>query len=349
MTNELKTLPSYTYQATDDPHLFRVVDRNGDWLFYYNDEFQIYAPAVNAIIHGGFPTADGLIEWFKSLTKEEIEKISKGAKERGSRVHEAIRDMINGVEITPQWLYASENNDDKLTPLTHDEWDALTSWVKWAEKHQPRVYRHETSILVFIYEHIKTGKKIVGRDYVKLTPAQRKQYVVWGHYAGTIDFDGDILVFEKVDLTEEEKVQIKADAKLIGEKPSMKRTKEVAVRREALLDWKFASGIRDEMKVQTSMYERSRVRPADVTGIVRVGTAHTDGYEMKCWDQEETTKHFESAIASMVNYRLTHKPFDPGCIREIPQLLAVKIPLIEVPVVKGRVKKERKTNGNRTN
>jgi hypothetical protein len=160
----LNTFPTHRLELTSDPHLFRVVDRDGDWLYYYHDVFKQYFPAVNHVISMGFPKDPGLIEWIRKTSKEESEKIFKSAGERGSKIHAAIRDLIDGVTVTPETAY--ENDAGKFEKLSPDEWDYTTSWVEWAKVFRPQVNEHETAVC-----------------FVSPTP-----------FAGTKDFDGTITI-----------------------------------------------------------------------------------------------------------------------------------------------------------
>ena len=160
----LLNIPLYENEVTDDPHLSRVVDRNGDWTHYYQDEVQKYLPAVNHIIALGFPKGQGLIHWLKKMTEEEADKALASAGERGSKVHAAIRDLISGQTVT-YGLSSYRNDDGQLATLTSDEWDYLMAWVAWAQMFKPQVLKHETSVW------------------------HKKNF-----YAGTIDFIGKITI-----------------------------------------------------------------------------------------------------------------------------------------------------------
>ncbi len=61
MDNLIKptTVDSYKNAGTDDEHLFRVVDRAGDWTHYFQNEINQYMPAVNHILQIGFPKGMG--------------------------------------------------------------------------------------------------------------------------------------------------------------------------------------------------------------------------------------------------------------------------------------------------
>src|SRR3990167_10005680 len=87
------TIKNYTAIQTNNENLFKVVDLNGDWTHYYHKELG-YLPSATRIISIGFPKGEGLLRWLKSMSAEEGEKAMKQAGKRGSKVHNAIADLI---------------------------------------------------------------------------------------------------------------------------------------------------------------------------------------------------------------------------------------------------------------
>jgi len=137
------------------------------WTHYYQDELDKYFPAVNHVLGIGFPKGQNLLQWLKNKTAEESDKILKNAGERGSRVHDAIRQLILGKSVT-FGVDHFKNEDGGYSPLTPDEWRFLISWSAWCDEYKPQVLKHETAVY---------NKKF--------------------GYAGTVDFIGTILVKDK--------------------------------------------------------------------------------------------------------------------------------------------------------
>ena len=181
----LPTLDSYTNQATDDEHLFRVVDREGDWTYYFHDELNRYLPAVNHILQLGFPKGQGLIQWLKKMDEAQAEKILNSAAERGARVHSALRMLISGETLNIGTPQADEQGNHSL--LTYDEWDCITAWVEWAKVFKPKVLKHETAVF---------NKKI--------------------GYAGTTDFIGSIEIPAGIKLYIDDKLTTNPEAKRVS-------------------------------------------------------------------------------------------------------------------------------------
>lgn len=165
MTPKFESAPSYRDEATDDKNLFRVVDRENEWSHYKlkAGDKETFMPSVNHILGIGFPKGQGLLNWLKTKTAEESDKILKHAGERGSRTHVAIRDLIQGQTLSAQAYY--KNEDGSSTPLQMDEWDFLLSWAAWCEVYKPQMLKHETAVYHPKYK-----------------------------YAGTVDFIGTITI-----------------------------------------------------------------------------------------------------------------------------------------------------------
>lgn len=269
----------FTHQPTDDPHLFRVVDRRGDWTVYFQDEKKIYLPSVNFIIRGGFPKGAAFENYLLSVSKEEAKRTLERTGDRGSRIHQAIRELIDGQTVALDKPYLNEVNG-RYEPLTDEEWDCLRAFVGWCAEFKPQVIKHETSIWSEKYG-----------------------------FAGTMDFHGTIEL----------------------------KGKRVRI----LLDWKTGSAIYDDHKLQTAAYAHAlKTLPAH-TGILRLGTRHKSGYELKLWDKTETKYHFSKFLASQSNFEMTHKDFTPENA-EIPGQLAVKIPKIDL-IIKRPKKAQKET------
>ena len=140
---------------TDDPHLFRVVDRSGNWTHYFHDELNEYLPAVNHINTIGFPKGAGLIEWFKRMTPEEIENRVTSAQEQGANVHSAIRYLTAGQSIKIDQAFTNDRGDTAL--LSANEWDCIVSWIEWAKLCKPMVARYETALWNKKYKYAGTA------------------------------------------------------------------------------------------------------------------------------------------------------------------------------------------------
>jgi len=184
----MKTTPSYNYEATSDPFLFRFCDRNGDWDYYWHKGLNTFLPAVNHVLDVGFNKGKRFAEYLLSVSKEEAKKKLERAGEEGSRVHQAISDLIKGIKITAETKYLNEltGRQEVLNP---DEWDELLAFQQWVEDYKPRTIENEISIHTLLYAGTYdwlgsieiTEKKKVKR--VKVLIDWKTSAAIYGDYA----------------------------------------------------------------------------------------------------------------------------------------------------------------------
>lgn len=144
VTAKALTVPTYSYQPTSNPDLFRYVDQAGDWQFYYVKSKNVYLPAVNRILTYGVAKGRGFYNYLLSKTKDEAERILKAAGERGVRVHDAIRQMLMTGELKMDDTFKNDITG-KFEKLTHDEWRFMVAFVKWCGDWKPETLAVEDS------------------------------------------------------------------------------------------------------------------------------------------------------------------------------------------------------------
>jgi hypothetical protein len=281
----LSTIPNYTYEPTADKNIFRFVDRAGDWTHYWIKNKRMFVPAVNHIIRVGFPKGERFYDYLLHTSPDEARRRLSTSGEEGSRTHEAIRDLIRGERITVDTKYFNELTD-RYEPLSRDEWANIEAFYEWCMIYDPRVALVEHAVWSEIHR-----------------------------FAGTIDFIGTINVPD-------------------GDKHFSKEQwgKEILI----ILDWKTSSGIWEEYELQVASYriaviERMSQRlPISAygglwTGIVRLGTNHKLGFELKVWDPENSQKNFDIFCAAEKIYRRKEgEDFIPD-IYNMPREFAIHI------------------------
>lgn len=113
-----------------------------------------FVPSVTWICDS-FPKGPAYWKWLASKGWDEALAIKTAAGDRGSRVHKAIQDLIEGREVPIDAKYPS-SSDDEPKELTFEEYDAILSFARWYEEVKPELIAWE--------------------------------FVVWGDgYAGTVD------------------------------------------------------------------------------------------------------------------------------------------------------------------
>ena len=88
---------------------------------------------------------DGLIQWIARKGYAEAESIKESAGDRGSRVHNAINDLLQGKKVLWNSIYYS--NLDKIQKvLTNDEYSYLLSFQKFWETEKPFLVENESVV-----------------------------------------------------------------------------------------------------------------------------------------------------------------------------------------------------------
>jgi hypothetical protein len=292
MAKRSLTIPSHTYEPTDDKNLLRFVDREGDWTHYWIKSKKIFVPAVNHIIKVGYPKGERFYNYLLNATREIAERKLLTAGEEGSRTHDAIRDLIRGESVTLHSRYFNELSE-RYEPLSIEEWYNIEAFFNWVQRYQPQVLIHEHSLWSEKYK-----------------------------FAGTLDFIGSILIPEGDKLFPKKKwntrILILLDWKTssgIWDDYEL----QIAAYRKATLESFTHKSLLSEYK---NMW----------TGIVRLGTGHKSSFEMKVWNEHESEanfKLFESVLEIYKKKTGETEDFTPE-IRNIPAEFSIQIPKLRI-------------------
>lgn len=305
---------NYSYQPTSDPHLFRFVDRDGNWTHYWQDELKRFLPAVNHVTKTAFNKGVGFHSWLLSRSKEEAERILATTGEEGARTHDAIRDLLAGVRVDEEKKYWNET-EKRFQILTGDEWDNLVSWAAWVEQFEPRTIAAEFSV----YCSEKGQEQAGTLDWL-----------------GTINYAGSRLVV------------------LLDWKTGSKIHFEHGINNEFYAQGLIETIEKRPYLIRDMLGLDPKSLPApELTGVVRLGTQHQNGgFEMKLWSDKDRMKFRKARDSVRTIYGIVEKEFEPE-IREIPTHLQIRIPKwepekVKVKKEKNNVPAKRKRNeGNR--
>lgn len=126
-----------------------------------------FVPSVTWICDH-YPKGVAFYKWLASKGWDEAEAIKTAAGEKGSRVHRAIQDLIEGREVAIDAKYPT-SSDDKPQELTFEEYEAVMSFARWHQENKPEFLAWE--------------------------------FYVWGDgYAGTVDLlcriDGQVYIVD---------------------------------------------------------------------------------------------------------------------------------------------------------
>ena len=308
-------MKTYTLESTKDPHLFRVVDSDGNWQHYaYLKEAPKMAPSwddlgdvvfmrgATTVLDRGYAKGKYLEEWLVRSTPEERDRVLKGAGERGDKVHRYINIMLEGAgrdlgNTFSRTLNVYSRNKKEEVELTLDEWGCVLAFAAFWRRHKPILYATEMPAYSFELECAGTGDAI----FELTAECEDKKCVCHG---------------------------------LIG--------------KLGLPDWKTSSGIRAPHSAQTGFYascENIRAflpkgREIDYTAVLRIGTTHKNGgYEFKVFDPVEGLQRFKAAL-TIDDFE--YRPFDPAIeVEDIPEELTIEVDRWEPP--KEKPKKKRVT------
>jgi hypothetical protein len=139
---------SFTLEPTKHKDLFRVVDREGEWRFYFHEPTQTYLRGVTTILGDGFPKGEALMQWIGSMPAEEREKRLSEASKRGDKVHRAI-DLILNAEEPTEFTRETEiygRDSGQKSRLSNQEWDCLLAFSRFWERHDPILYVSEAPL-----------------------------------------------------------------------------------------------------------------------------------------------------------------------------------------------------------
>jgi hypothetical protein len=103
-----------------------------------------FVPSVTWIA-GHYPKGIGFYKWLADKGWNEAEAIKSSAGDKGSKIHSAIEQLLNGetVKINDKFLNPST---EELEELTAEEYEAIMSFVGWHNEAQPKVLKTEFNV-----------------------------------------------------------------------------------------------------------------------------------------------------------------------------------------------------------
>lgn len=292
----LKTEPLFTFEDTKHPDLKRFTDREGNWEYYWDVKKKKLYPAVTYVTDIAVNKGIGFVQFLLSVSKEEARKILAESGDEGSRVHNAIANLLSGNMVKYGELYQSRVTG-KLEALNEDEWQALLSWEAWVREFSPKSFLWEESLWI-------DGQ----------APC-----------AGTFDFYGPLELSSDVKVltwTKDKGLHKKAfKGKLARVLCDWKKTSGVYKTHYLQLAIYFKALIKRAKELGL---------PAPThAAVVRLGTKHKNGgYEMIVMDRKAINYYARKFVYA---YKLEEEQFltELPEIEEIPVELKVKVPQIK--------------------
>lgn len=103
-----------------------------------------FVPSVTWICEH-YPKGVAFYKWLASKGWDEAESIKTAAGDKGSRVHYAIRDLIEGKTVAIDAKYKS-NSDGDESELSFEEYDCLMSFAQWHKDAKPKYLACEFNV-----------------------------------------------------------------------------------------------------------------------------------------------------------------------------------------------------------
>ena len=245
------------------------LDVDTEHYYYINGD---YAVSVTQIEDIGAPKPEGLLQWFKDKSPEEIEERMVMTRDRGTKLHHALESLVMGME-----LYAEDY------PSTYEK-DALDTFIK------------------FMKFLVKYGSLDLNKLKHELIVADAKLMV-----GGTLDLYGvcdkralDVLINPTY------KLKLEGDD-FVLKSPLEGKKKMIGW----VLDFKFTGRLAYNHKVQATMYKRmfnSSYAPQRASGgyIWRYSSKHKFGFDFADASihsgRKITAKSFDRIFDTAIEY-----------------------------------------------
>lgn len=98
-----------------------------------------YVPSVTWIAES-YPKGIGFYKWLADKSWDEAEALKVAAGEKGSRVHQAIHELISGKEVRIDSKYTIDGEESELSL---EDYDCIISFARWAAESKPTFIKTE--------------------------------------------------------------------------------------------------------------------------------------------------------------------------------------------------------------
>jgi hypothetical protein len=105
---------------------------------------ELFVPSVTWIT-GHYPKGIAFYKWLADKSWDEAEAIKAAAGDKGSKVHNAIMDLIAGKKIDMDSKYLNPSSGE-TEELTLEEYECLMSFAEWFNANKPKVLHNEVVV-----------------------------------------------------------------------------------------------------------------------------------------------------------------------------------------------------------
>jgi hypothetical protein len=92
-----------------------------------------------------YPAGIGFYKWLASKGWDEAQAIKEAAGDKGSKVHNAIADLLNDKSIDMDAPYLNPSTE-RLEPLTLEEYEAIKSFTEWHTTIKPKLIAQDITV-----------------------------------------------------------------------------------------------------------------------------------------------------------------------------------------------------------
>ncbi|MEI7890903.1 MAG: PD-(D/E)XK nuclease family protein [bacterium] len=103
----------------------------------------VFVPSVTWVA-GHYPKGIAFYKWLAGKGWDEAESLKQSAGDKGSRVHKAIENLLNGEEVRLGAQF--DGFEGKTEELSADEYACVMAFTKWFESVKPEIIKAETTI-----------------------------------------------------------------------------------------------------------------------------------------------------------------------------------------------------------
>lgn len=129
-----------TRKVDNERGIIQITTSDERW-YLVNEKFY---PSVTWIC-GYYPKGIGFMKWLSEHGWDEAEAVKQAAGEKGSKVHQAISDILRGATIKIDSKFAV--NGGEPTELTAIEYEAVMSFANWLNETQPEVLKVDYTLV----------------------------------------------------------------------------------------------------------------------------------------------------------------------------------------------------------
>ncbi len=140
----------------------------------------IYVPSVTWVC-GHYPKGVAFYKWLANHGWDEAEAIKNAAADKGSKIHLAIVDLINGEEVGMDRKY-KDSQDGEAKELELEEYEALLSFAEWYKATKPKITVNEQVVFSDKFGYAGTVDLIAEIDGEKWIIDFKTGQYIWPEY-----------------------------------------------------------------------------------------------------------------------------------------------------------------------